>query len=432
MSKKILVITYYWPPYGGVGAFRITKFVKYLVKAGWEITILAPDHAEVPIFDKSILKDVPSGIKLYRTKIFEPFNLYRKFTGQKPKEAVSTTIFLEDNKSWKTKISRWIRLNIFIPDAKIGWYPFAVTKGKEIIKNEKPNLIFSTSPPPTTHLIAGRLAKWSKLKWVADFRDPWTKISYYDTSGINYFSKKFNAYLEKKVLNQSNKLTLVNDGFFPGFANSQKTTIIPNGFDTDDLKSLQTRQPNNKFTIRYLGSFKLNQNIEGLFGLFQSISEDNLMCKKIKIEFYGFTEPLIQRKIQAKNYNLEINFYNYVDRQTALNLIYAADMTLLIIGRSKLNKSIISAKIFDYVMAEKPVLAFGPLDGDANKILQKSNCGVMFAYDDLIEPHLYLRSIFINRKNGKADITINKNEIKKYDFKYLTRLLDQQFMNLLK
>ena len=162
--KKVLIITYYWPPAGGAGVQRALKFVKYLPQFGWEPIVLTVEKSDSPVDDISLLNDIPNGTKVYKTKSLEPFELYKKFTGKKSDSKIPSDVLLDTkNASLKDKLSKWIRLNVFIPDAKIGWKKYAVKKGLEIIKHEKIDVIFTTSPPQTVSLIGLELSKQERV-----------------------------------------------------------------------------------------------------------------------------------------------------------------------------------------------------------------------------------------------------------------------------
>src|SRR5690606_13755203 len=198
--KKVLIITYYWPPAGGSGVQRVLKFAKYLPEFGWEPVILTVENGEYPALDSSFEDDIPKGMKVYKTKALEPFHVYKALTGQSRDSKIDTNILKSESENLREKISKWIRLNIFIPDARIGWMAYAVRQGMEIIENENISLIISTSPPQSLQLSAMRIARKSKKPWVADFRDPWTSIAYYQKSKRFALTKKLDHYLEKKVL----------------------------------------------------------------------------------------------------------------------------------------------------------------------------------------------------------------------------------------
>jgi hypothetical protein len=192
--KKVLIITYYWPPAGGPGVQRVLKFVKYLPELGWQPLVLTVKKGEYPAIDETLAKNIPPECKVFKTNIFEPSDLYKRFLGMDDKAKIPTAVLADNNPGLKKQIANLIRLNFFIPDAKIGWKKFAVEEGLKIIETEKPDLIFSSSPPPTVHLIAKKLAAKTNLKWVADFRDPWTDIHYYEKQPRLFFAK----YLDRK------------------------------------------------------------------------------------------------------------------------------------------------------------------------------------------------------------------------------------------
>ena len=259
MTKKVLIITYYWPPSGGPGVQRVLKFAKYLPEFGWEPIILTIKNGEYPAIDNTLLKDIPKNCKVYKSKAFQPSFLYRKFTGMKKDEKIPVASLANKDVNWKKRISNWIRLNIFIPDAKIGWLPFAIKEGKKIIQSEKPDIIFSSSPPPTVHLIAKKLAKWSRIKWIADFRDPWTDIHYLQNQKINPISKKFNKNLEIEVIKTCESATCVSENFVNLLTNqfNSKFNIITNGFDTET--KFNVKKNPEKFTILYIGGLTQNR-----------------------------------------------------------------------------------------------------------------------------------------------------------------------------
>ena len=208
--RKVLIIAYYWPPAGGAGVQRVLKFAKYLPQFGWEPVILTVETPDSPIEDYSLLEDIPPNTKVYKTKALEPFNFYKKVTGRKKEEKISSDILVDNSRSsFVEKLSKWIRLNLFIPDAKIGWIPYAVKNGLKIINDENIDLIFSSSPPHTIQKIGKKLSKKSKLKWVADFRDPWMEIVHYQNVRRNFITKYIDSKLEKSILKTADGITTI-------------------------------------------------------------------------------------------------------------------------------------------------------------------------------------------------------------------------------
>jgi glycosyltransferase involved in cell wall biosynthesis len=214
--KKVLIITYYWPPGGGAGIYRVLKFAKYLPQFNWQPIILTVKQGTYPVIDHGLEKDVPSNCPVYRCKSIEPFGIYKKFTGRNSDEAIPDYVFYAKN-SLKDHISRWIRFNCFIPDSRMGWTPSAVKIGLKIIKTEHIDLIFSSSPPNTVQVIANQLARKSGIKWVADFRDPWTDALTYQGIRRSFLTTYIDHRLERNVLQRADAITCVNQDYIDIF-----------------------------------------------------------------------------------------------------------------------------------------------------------------------------------------------------------------------
>ncbi len=428
--KKVLIVTYYWPPYGGTGTYRILKFVKNLRAFGYEPIILTTKNPDAPIYDKNLLGEVPEEIKIFRTSKFELTTFFRKKIS-KQKGQIATNVFQSKPKGFFSRLAKWIRVNLFIPDAKIGWYSFAVSAGKKIILDEKPDLIFSTSPPPTTQLIARKLSKWSGLKWVADFRDPWTKIFYLDEANQFSLSRKRNERLEKRVLRDCNAFTAVNDGFFPHLDFRNKMTVIPNGFDASEFVTALPETRNEKFTIRYLGGWKSNQQVKGLTESLKEISKDKKMSESIRLETFGFIDSEIKKEFKSDEIKIEVNHYDYADRPTTIRKLQTSDLLIMIIGKSKLQDQGLSTKIFEYMCTYKPIIGFGPVVGSAAKILSETGCGKMFSLDDVSGCHEFIMRCYNDWLAGQNFSGIRMDKITKYDFRFLTSKLADTFNRVL-
>ncbi len=248
--KKVLIISYYFPPSGGPGVQRILKFVKYLPSFGWEPVVLTVKDGDFPARDESLLNEIPANIKVYRTKIFEPYDLYRNMTGKKKNTAIDVeNINKEGRKKFSEQIAEFIRATFFIPDARRGWLKYAVKEGKKIIDEEKPDLIFSSAPPYTCAMIAMKLKRYyfkkygRQIPWISDFRDAWTG---YLTSPKRWvLPAAIDASYERKTLDEADALTMVAngikddfDGKYPDISKDKKYFLIRNGFDSEDYKGI--------------------------------------------------------------------------------------------------------------------------------------------------------------------------------------------------
>ena len=399
---------------------RVLKFVKYLPQFGWEPIILTVKKGEYPAIDFSLEKSIPETCKVYRVNSLEPGSLYKFFTGMKKDEIIPVAALAEKGGGWKKRLSHWIRKSFFIPDAKIGWIPFAVQAGKKIILEENPDIIFSSSPPPTVHLIARKLAKWSGLKWVADFRDPWTDIYHYDKNKLPYLSKFINLAMEKKVLDACNALTTVSEDLLRLFSQKisfiSESQIISNGYDEDDLPKIEGTSEQKYFHIMYAGKMNKQQDPDNFWKVLKErINSDKSFKKYLKISTYGHIESDIIKTIEEYGLSEHVEFNPYIEYQSLLKILNTATALLLLIPDTKKNKGILTGKLFDYLGLRKPIIGIGPSKGDAAEIINGCNSGKMLDFDNhsMIKEEIE-RMFYIWKANSFIPMNINETELKKY------------------
>ena len=385
--KKVLIITYYWPPAGGPGVQRVLKFAKYFPEFGWKPIILTVQNGEYPAYDESLFEDIPPECKVYRTPSIEPFSVYKKFTGMKKDEAIPVATLTEKRIGWKKKIAHWIRLNLFIPDAKIGWIPFAIKAGKHIIENEKPDVVFSSSPPPTVHLIAKALARWSKIKWVADFRDPWTGIHYYEKQKRSKLTTDIDKKLEKSVLENARKITTISSGYithdFKKQCCEEKYSVIYNGYDENDFSTISTEFNSDLFEICHLGSIGIERNPKTFLSAVKKLIEDkSIAAQSIRFLLIGKIDRIIQKEIQALELADIIQYINYLHHKQALEKTSSANALLLLITNSPNNNIIVPGKTFEYLRLNKPIIALGPSKSEVSDILERYTHSGVIEYND--------------------------------------------------
>ena len=429
--KKVLIITYYWPPAGGPGVQRVLKFAKYLPEFGWQPIILTVQNGEYPAHDESLFADIPKECKVYKTPAIEPFSLYKKFTGMNSDEAIPVAILTEKKKNWKKKLAHWIRLNLFIPDAKIGWIPYAVKAGKHIIRNEKPDIIFSSSPPPTVHLIAKSLVLWSKIKWMADFRDPWTEIYHYDNLKQNKYSRFHDKILEKKVLEFADLLITVSKGFAlllkKKISNPQKINVISNGYDEEDFSYINSMQNFDKFVITYIGKMNDQQNPINLWTVLGNLVKKNKkFAENLELLFMGNIADAIWKKIYETEIDNNITHTQYINHRTALEKLMKSQILLLLIPDTKKNNGIVPGKIFEYLATKNFILGIGPKSGDAYRILNETKAGKMFEFNKIDGIKKEIERQYVNWQKGIKQ-KVNKEEIGKYSRRKLTEKLSKFF-----
>lgn len=426
--KKVLIITYYWPPAGGPGVQRVLKFAKYLPEFGWEPVILTVVNGEYPALDPDLEKDVAQSVKVFRTKIYEPHRMYKFFIGKPVDTPIPTHILNpSENDNFKSKISKWIRANFFIPDAKIGWMPSALKAGRAIIDSQDIDLIFSTSPPHTVQIIARKLALRSRIKWVADFRDPWIEAFWQRNMYQSKIASRININLQKTVLKSADSITTANSNLIDSFEKiiQNKYYFIPNGFDPDDFKNL-SKSPSNKFRITYIGTLGRDQNIDNFLSSVQALSDKN--TNKIEISFYGNIHESIIRSIENMKLGNKINIHSYISHNEVLKTMLDSEILLLVIPDSPDNKGIIPGKFFEYMASGNYILALGPGDGGVAKILKETNSGKMFGYKSDLTTILNFR--FEQWSQHKMSET-NSKKVVKYSRKYETQQLADIFEKVL-
>ncbi len=384
--KKVLVITYYWPPSGGPGVQRILKFVQYLPQYGWQPVVLTVQQGEYPELDASLQAHVAPDLELYRTRTAEPYALYRLFVTRGKSGKIPTFVLTEqNNQNVLSKMAATIRGNLFIPDAKIGWIPFAVHKALNIISKNEIQLIFSTSPPQSVNLIAGKVSGKSGICWIADMRDPWTDIFYYHQLKRFRWARKLDLHLEKTILSTASAIVTVSPHLKEVIEKKIPVAfrVIPNGFDEADFTESVTRAPSEHFRILHTGHLAGNQNPESLWKVLYSLCTENEKFREaVQLEFYGSIHSQIIRSLQGYKLTEYARFNPYVSHDKIVEVMRDASLLYFVIPECSYSKGILTSKLFDYIGARRPVLGIGPPDGDAASILNEVGFGGVCDYDD--------------------------------------------------
>lgn len=423
--KTVLILTYYWPPAGGPGVQRVLKFAKYLPFFGWRPVILTVANGEYPAMDDSLVKDTAEDLSVYKTASLEPFFLYRQFTGQKSDDKISTFVLTEDSQAgFKKRLASFVRGNIFIPDARIGWKPYAVKQGMRLIKNENIDLIFSTAPPMSTHLIAKTLAKKSGLPWVADFRDPWTDVFYYHNLKRTKAAVAVDKRLEKSVLSSANAVITVSSMMKELFQRKASNTyhVIPNGFDTDDFDTIAAAPDDGKIHIVHAGHLAVNQNPVGFWAALQKVLKINPQLQHtLQLDFYGSIHSKVHQSLIEFNLESITNFHCYVPHDQLVAVMKRAALLLFVIPNTSYAKGIPTSKLFDYMGAGRPILGIGPEDGDAADFMRMAQCGQVIDDSNAKTLETFLKQL------GQSITLENENTMQ-----FTRRVLTHNLANILK
>jgi glycosyltransferase involved in cell wall biosynthesis len=434
-KKKVLIITYYFPPSGGSGVQRTLKFIKYLRQFDWEPIILTAKDADYPTYDKSLWADVPKGIKIYYSKIFEPYRLYRKFTGKKEAVSLDVDTSSQDDQTRKKlseRISALLRSTFFIPDARIFWLFFAVPLAKKIIKKENIDLIYSSAPPYTTHLIGFWTKRFTHLPWIADFRDSW--IGWHSAPQWRpKISKKIDWNMEDSVLKYADEILAVSSGVKKDLVNRHQTYndnrwhILPNGFDEDDFCNLEKIPKDKKLTITYTGTFFGEFSPEYLLRATEELfSENQKLLQNLRLRFVGrIADSILQRIKSSPVYDL-VEIIPYVPHKKGLAYLLASDYSFLIINDVPINRGMLTGKLFEYIGAGLPILALVP-DGDAAELIHKNDLGLIVPPDDVNQIKEVILKMLIAHNKKEKIINPPKTARAQFTRKTLTRELAKLF-----
>lgn len=426
--KKVLIIAYYWPPAGGPGVQRVLRFVNYLPRFGWQPIILTVEKGDYPALDESLLDKIPPECKVYKTPILEPHQLYRKFTGKARDEKLPTYVLTpQSGDNLKDRIAKWVRRNIFIPDARIGWIPTAVKTGLKILQSEPIELIFSSSPPHSVQLIGKKLARKSGKKWIADFRDPWSEAFWVADLKKIALSRYIDLSLEKSVLRAADAVTTVNAGVVKIFAAKAENRyhIIHNGFEPLEIQ--KNRSEN--FRILFSGHLSKRQPPEALFRAVDLLPE--AIREKTEIVFVGNIFEGFE-EIFHRYRHLNVQCKPYLPHRELMQYGQTAAVLFNPIVRIDYAESIVGAKLYDYLALRKPILSLGDRPGISGAILQETGSGKVFAYEDIEGIAEFLREQYrLWEKEGYL-LLDNEARLVPYTIRYNVEALVKLFEEILR
>lgn len=434
--KNLLVIAYYFPPSGGPGVQRVLKHIKYIREFGWNPIVFTVKDAQYPAFDFSLLNEIPADVKVIKSKIFEPYDLYRLFTGKKKGVAIDVnTIKKEGQKiGLKEKIAEFIRATLFIPDARIGWYFSSKKELNSLIKEYKIDAVYSSSPPYTCSLIARYIKRKLKIPWIAGFRDPWT--DFISSPKRWYFPKKIDKFLEKSVFSESDIVEcawigIIKDALkkYPNLDNS-KFIHNPNGFDSADYPLIY-KVKNNKFTLTYTGSMYGRRNPESLFQAINHLILKNAIEKNsFHIRLIGRFGQEIHEMIEKSGIKENIEVINYLPHSESLKYLMQSDALLLIVDESKESEEIVPGKVYEYLGTKIPLLVIAPEQSAIADLMIETGAGLLAHQSDINKISKNFQTLYNNWKSGISLDTLNENAISKYERKESAKKLAEQLDRL--
>lgn len=429
--RKVLYISYYFPPSGGPSVQRTLRFLSNLSQFDWDQVILTTKNGDFPTNDPTLLNKIPANTKVYRTYIPEPYRLYRRLTGRKHGQAIDlSTLAVAENDSpgLAERFATFIRTWFFIPDARIGWLPFAFFVGLKIIRKEKIDLIFSSAPPNTVHVVASMLKRVTGKKWVADFRDPW--IKYLVPKRNSSLPRKLDLALNRMVVKHADHLIWVGKGVRKEVEKTSgkkfvgKETIITNGFNELDFENLGLRHTG-KFTIMHVGTLYIRYDLTTLIKAIEKIySTRDDFKRDFELVLCGSIDEQVRKKLENSKFQENIQFLGYLSHKATLARMLSSSLLLLYIIDSPEGKNIPTSKLFEYIGAKRPILALAPQDSEAAEILNRTKTGIVVPPADIEKIQNAILDLYQRwEENNTLILPYDAKEVQQFESKNLTRKL---------
>ncbi len=431
--KRVLIITYYWPPSGGSGVQRWVKFAKYLPKEGWQPVIYTPENPELTTIDKTLAEEIPPEAEVVKTHIFEPYGIYRKLMGKGSSTDLKalTSAGSDGNevnpvnggkKSWKQKLSLYIRGNFFIPDPRIMWVRPSVKFLKSYLKKHPVDAIVSTGPPQSMHLIGLELSKATGLPWLADFRDPWTKIFYFKHLELTHRSEAKHQALEKKVVDGATRVIAVSPMVKKDFEaiTSTPVELITNGFDEEDFND--PFEADEYFNITHTGLFASDGDPEILWKVLAAkCQEDKEFQKLLRIRLVGKTDQEIVNSIETAGLGPNLVNLGYQSHEVAVREQRNASVLILPLRKEPEYEAVLPGKLFEYLASRRPILGIGQTDGAMAQVVRNTGSGIVYDWNEEQKIRRWVDFSWEEFKNH--ELLDNATDISMYSRRRLTKRL---------
>lgn len=419
--EKVLIITYYWPPAGGPGVQRWLKFVKYLPDYGIYPVVYIPENPSYPLLDKTLINEIPKDVTILKHPIKEPYR-WAEMLSEKTSQKISSGVIPKEKKqSGIQQLMLYIRGNYFIPDARKAWIKPSIAYLSEYIEKEHIKTIITTGPPHSLHVIGMKLKERFGISWIADFRDPWTTIGYHKKLKLTADAAQKHEHLEAQVLNGADHIIVTSENTKAEFAtkSTQPITVITNGYDDQNI---QKEPKDTSFSIAHIGSLISERNPRNLWKIFgQLISENDDFKQEFILRLVGVVSEEVLEEIFKYIPEENVDAVGYVTHKEALKYQRRSQLLLLIEIDSEDTKAIIPGKLFEYMVAETPILSIGPSNSDVERIIKSTNTGRYFYYGSDAELKSYLSDCFIAYKT--SELKSHPLGLRPYHRKHLTEKL---------
>lgn len=384
-SKKVLIITYYWPPAGGISVLRCLKFAKYLREFGWEPIVYVPENADYPSYDDTNSKDIPEGITILKYPIWEPFSLFKKLSGRKKSDNANPVYQRDKKPSLIDKFSIWLRGNYFIPDARAAWIKPSVKYLSEYLSNNPVDALLTDGPPHTNTVIACQLSKKFSIPWLADFQDPWTQVDYYKMMHIGRRADGIHKRLEQEAFRTAKKITIASPTWKKDLESigANNVDVIYWGYDEDDFAPITPQKNTDHFVILHAGILGFDRLPDKFIKAVGDLAKANSQFrKKLLLKFYGPVDFELKELVQKEGLEQNTLFGGNISRQKVLEELMNANLLLLLLNKADNAQGRLPGKLYEYLRAYTPILCLGPEHSDASHILKETQTGDSLEYND--------------------------------------------------
>ena len=416
-KKKVIVVTYYWPPAGGIGVLRCLKLAKYLTQQGWEPVIFTSSEEAYQFLDPKNNDEVPQGTEVIRIGAFSPIAAFKVFSGRKKEVPLIDIMATPAQKNrWLDDIGLWVRGNFFIPDARAFWIRPAVRCIRKWLQHNHADAIFSDGPPHTNTVVANRIAEEFDLPWVADFQDPWTQVDYYAHMKIGRRADRIHRRMEQDAFRRADAITIASPTWAGDLEaiGARNVEVLYYGYDEADFEGYKARSADGP-TLFHGGLLGNDRYPAPLVEALKRLKEEGVEgMEGLDIRLAGGVSPDVVSNMKAAGLEEELTLLGMVSRADVLEEISKAGLLLLPINIAPNCKGRVPGKLFELMRSGKPILALGPVDGDVARLLRETGTGKTFEYDDVAGVTDFVRA-FVNGvldvpKVGQMDVAELSNE----------------------
>lgn len=421
--NKVLIVAYYFPPSGGPGVQRVLKYVQYLREFGWEPVVLTVRDGNFPARDESLLAEIPEGVQVIRTEIFEPYDFYRKLTGKGKGTAIDVNTIRKEGAKipLSERIAEFIRATFFIPDARVGWYRHAIKAGMQAIAEHGISAIYSSSPPYTCALIARGLKRRSRLPWVAGFRDPWT--GFITTPNRWFVPAAIDRALERSVFTESDAvevawLGIMKDALrkYPALPES-KFHHLPNGFDSHDFPAVDPgTRTDARFTVTYTGSMYGRRNPDAFLKAVELlVARGDVAPDKIRLRFIGRFGEEVMEMFRASAVASAIEVVGYMPHRESITQLLLSDALLLVVDECDESDEVVPGKVYEYVGSRRPLLAVAPERSAIADLIAETRTGHVAHQSNLEGIARGFLALYNDHLHGTKALAADEEAIRRYE-----------------